>query len=46
MDCCSFLIAKHPETRGKLALIKELEKNLDIEKEILESIKTSEIIRF
>ena len=31
-DCCSFLIAKHPETRAKLKEIIEQEKNLEIDK--------------
>jgi len=36
-DCCSFLIAKHPETRAKLDEIIKQEKNLDID-EITEKI--------
>ncbi|MBI1969574.1 7-cyano-7-deazaguanine synthase [Candidatus Woesearchaeota archaeon] len=31
-DCCSFLIAKHPETRAKLEMIEKLESLLDIPK--------------
>ena len=30
-DCCSLMIAKHPETRGQLADILELEKGIDVE---------------
>jgi len=30
-DCCSFMIAKHPETRGRLELIEELEENLQLD---------------
>lgn len=28
-DCCSFMIAQHPETRGKLKEIEEFEKNIE-----------------
>ncbi len=41
-DCCSFLIAKHPETRAKLNEIIKQEKNLEIDKiakEIMYEIK-------
>ncbi len=41
-DCCSFLIAKHPETRAKLDEIIKQEKNLEIDKivkEIISEIK-------
>ena len=31
-DCCSFLIAKHPETKGKLNEIIKQEENLEIDK--------------
>lgn len=30
-DCCSFMVAKHPETRGRLKLIEELEENLKLD---------------
>ncbi len=30
-DCCSFLIAKHPETKARLEEIKKQEENLEIE---------------
>lgn len=33
-DCCSFMIAKHPITRAKIEVIKEIEKNID--KELIE----------
>ena len=36
-DCCSFLIAKHPETRAKLDEIIEQEENLEID-EIVEKV--------
>jgi len=37
-DCCSFLIAKHPETRAKLNEIVEQEKNLEIDRIIKKNI--------
>ncbi len=27
-DCCTFMVAKHPETRGKVELLEELEQSL------------------
>ena len=45
-DCCSFLIAKHPETKAKLEEIINQEKNLEIDritKEVLEKIKPKNI---
>ena len=38
-DCCSLMIAKHPETRAKLFDILEAEKNLDVDDLILRAIK-------
>ena len=31
-DCCSFFIAKNPETKAKLKEINKIEENLDIDK--------------
>ena len=31
-DCCSFLIAKHPDTKADLEIIEKMEENLDFEK--------------
>ncbi len=45
-DCCSFLIAKHPETKAKLEEIINQEKNLEIDritKKVLEKIKPKSI---
>ena len=42
-DCCSFLIAKHPETRAKIEEIKSLEKAFDIEKLVSEALSKAEI---
>jgi thiamine biosynthesis protein ThiI len=44
-DCCSFLVAKHPETRAKINEIKELEKIFDIQKLITDALKKLEIKR-
>ncbi len=43
-DCCSFMIAKRPETHSKLELIENLEKNLDVEKLVEEAVKKTEIV--
>ena len=43
-DCCSFLIAKHPETRAKLEQIKEMESKLDLQKLVKETLETAKII--
>ncbi len=42
-DCCSFLVAKHPETRAKIEQIKELEKAFDIKKLVSEALSKAEI---
>ena len=42
-DCCSFMVAKHPETSAKLEKILKLEENLDVEQIInkcLQKIKS------
>jgi len=38
-DCCSFNIAKHPETKANLPEVEGLEKPLDIEREITLAIE-------
>jgi thiamine biosynthesis protein ThiI len=46
-DCCSFFIAKHPETKARLKDIEEMEKNIDIgkiSKQALENIEVFEIM--
>jgi len=43
-DCCSFMIAKHPETKAKKREIEELESILDIEELVDESIKNAKIL--
>jgi thiamine biosynthesis protein ThiI len=42
-DCCSFLVAKHPETRAKIDEIKELEKSFDIKKLIADALSKSDM---
>jgi thiamine biosynthesis protein ThiI len=43
-DCCSFMIAKHPETKAKLEDIEKEESGMDIKKEMKEAVENSEII--
>ncbi len=44
-DCCSFMIAKHPETKGKKEEIEKFEKNID--KELAgKAAENSKIIRY
>jgi thiamine biosynthesis protein ThiI len=45
-DCCSFLVAEHPETKGRIEEIRKLEAGLDLEKLIAEALKKSGIKRF
>ena len=42
-DCCSYLVAKHPQTKGKLAQVAKFEKNMYIDKLIIEAIKKVEV---
>jgi len=43
-DCCSFLIDKHPETKAKLEVIEELEKNLKIKELVDKAFSDSETV--
>jgi len=43
-DCCSFMIAKHPETKGKVKEIERLENELEIEELIDEAVKNAETL--
>lgn len=45
-DCCSYLVAKHPQTKGKLADVKNFEKNMKIDKLVKEAIDKAEIKLF
>lgn len=40
-DCCSFLVAEHPETRAKIEDIERIEKNLKINNIIKQAIKNT-----
>ncbi|MBW2980721.1 tRNA 4-thiouridine(8) synthase ThiI [Candidatus Woesearchaeota archaeon] len=42
-DCCSFLVAKHPETKAKIDEIKELEKSFETEKLVSEALSKAEV---
>ncbi|MFH1210328.1 MAG: hypothetical protein V1645_00245 [archaeon] len=44
-DCCTFLNAKHPETKAKLKEIEAMEKNLKLTKATANALKESEIIQ-
>ena len=43
-DCCSLFLPEHPETRGKLEGILEIEKKLDADKLINEAVERMEVI--
>lgn len=43
-DCCSYLIAKHPETKADLSMIKEIEKSLKLSKLIKKALDRKEVI--
>lgn len=43
-DCCSFLIARHPETHAKLEEIKRLEKPIPLKNLINSALKEAEVI--
>jgi len=46
-DCCSFMIAAHPETRGVLDLVKQFEVNIDgLEELLLEAVESVERLEF
>ena len=44
-DCCSFMIAEHPETKGRLEEIEKFEKRID-EKIVENVVDNSRILRF
>ena len=46
-DCCSFMIAPHPETRGVLELVEQFEANIDgLETLLQEAVDTAERLEF
>jgi len=42
-DCCTLFVPKHPTTKARLNVVKELEKKLDVEKLVKEAVKNAEI---
>jgi thiamine biosynthesis protein ThiI len=46
-DCCSFMIAPHPETRGVLDIVNQFEANIDgLEELLLAAVEAAERIEF
>ena len=43
LDCCSFVIGKHPATRARLDDVEQMENNLEIKKIISECVKKAKI---
>ncbi len=43
-DCCSYLVARHPETRATIKEVRKFEKNLEIRKLVNDSFKNREEI--
>ena len=44
-DCCSFFIAKHPETKSRLRDIQEIEKNINIGKISKQALENIELFK-
>lgn len=44
-DCCSALVAKHPRTRTKAEEMREIEKVIDVEKLVEESLARAEVVQ-
>jgi len=44
-DCCSYMVAKHPQIKSKIADVEELEKNLD-ESKFASAVEGSEVKQF
>ncbi len=46
-DCCSFMIAQHPETKGKLSEIEKIEENIENSEELIgESVDGAIVKKF
>jgi thiamine biosynthesis protein ThiI len=45
-DCCSFMVAKHPETRGDIESIEKIEKELETDELVKSSLRNAKIIKF
>ena len=45
-DCCTLFVPKHATAKGKIEIVKELEKKLDIKKMIAQTIKSIEVAKY
>ncbi|MBN2330659.1 MAG: tRNA 4-thiouridine(8) synthase ThiI [Candidatus Aenigmarchaeota archaeon] len=45
-DCCSFLVAPHPETKGRIEDIRKLEAGLDLDRLVEDALKESELKKY
>lgn len=45
-DCCSFMIAKHPELRGDTKKIEKMEEELKVDELVTDAVKRAELINF
>jgi thiamine biosynthesis protein ThiI len=43
-DCCSLFVAKHPATKAKLEIVESIERRLDLEVAVKETIEGTEIV--
>lgn len=43
-DCCSLMVAKHPVTRGEMAMVAPIEAQVEMERLIRESVERAEIV--
>lgn len=44
-DCCSFMVAKHPETRADLVAVEDIEKALDMDSLVSKAMKGKEVVK-
>ena len=44
-DCCSFFVPKHPETKAKLGIVEEIEKDITLDFDNLYQCTKKELIR-
>ncbi len=45
-DCCSFMVARHPETRAKLEFVKNFESRMDVDQLVNDALENTEILEF
>jgi len=43
-DCCTFMVAEHPETHADIELIEKLESGMDVEKLVKDAVKRAEVV--